>query len=64
MMAMTMNFKLANHLKTSEFQIGDSIHFKLFIDNNNVYSDHFKIIDNVDINNKPKDEGDWILDDE
>jgi len=62
MMAMTMNFKLASHLETSKFEIGDSIHFKLFIDDNNVYSDDFQIIDNVDINNKPEDEGDWILD--
>ena len=59
MMAMTMNFKLANHLKTSEFAIGDSVHFKLFIKDNNIYSDHFQIIDNVNINIH-NDEDSWI----
>ena len=49
MMAMTMNFKLADHLKTSQFNIGDSVHFKLYIEENNIYSDNFEVKDNVDI---------------
>ena len=62
MMAMTMNFKLAKHLNTSVFEIGDSVHFKLFIEENNIYSDYFQIIDNVEI--KPNEEEDWFADDE
>ena len=31
MMAMTMNFKLEETLDVQNFQIGDSVHFKLFI---------------------------------
>ena len=62
MMAMTMNFKLAEHLNTSIFEIGDSIHFKLFIEEDNIYSDYFRIIDNVEI--KPNEEEDWFADDE
>ena len=62
MMAMTMNFKLAKHLKTSTFEIGDSVHFKLFIDENNIYSDYFQIIDNVEI--KENDDEDWFSDNE
>ena len=62
MMAMTMNFKLAKHLSTSAFEIGDSIHFKLFIEDNNVYSDYFQIIDNVEITQNQED--DWFADDE
>ena len=62
MMAMTMNFKLAKHLNTSAFEIGDSVHFKLFIGENDIYSDYFQIIDNVEIN--PHQEDDWFSDDE
>ena len=62
MMAMTMNFKLADHIKTSNFEIGDSVHFKLFINEHNIYSDHFQIIDNVDINLEYQ-ENDWMEDD-
>ena len=62
MMAMTMNFKLADHLNTSKFEIGDSVHFKLFIEENNIYSDYFQIIDNVEINQNQDD--DWFSDDE
>ena len=47
MMAMTMNFKLADKLTTDDFEIGDSVHFKLFIKEHSVYSDNFKVIDNV-----------------
>ena len=68
MMAMTMNFKLANHLSTSKFNIGDSVHFKLFINDNNIYSDDFKIIDNVDIQsyieNDTWGDDDWMDDDD
>jgi len=65
MMAMTMNFKLAKHLKTEDFKIGDSVHFKLFIKENNIYSDKFKIIDNVDTYyHKDTSDDFWIEDDE
>ena len=63
MMAMTMNFKLSNNLYADNFQIGDSIHFKLFIKGNNVYSDNFNIIDNVDISHYEVDDF-WMEDDE
>jgi len=63
MMAMTMNFKLADHLKTSQFEIGDSVHFKLFIEENNIYSDYFRIIDNVDVN-QVNNGDDWMMDDD
>ena len=49
MMAMTMNFKLAGQITTDHFNIGDSIHFKLHIKDQNIYSDSFTIIDNVNI---------------
>ena len=62
MMAMTMNFKLAKHLNVNSFEIGDSIHFKLFIEKNNIYSDYFQIIDNVEI--REPEEDDWFSDDE
>ena len=63
MMAMTMNFKLASHLETSIFEIGDSVHFKLSIKDNNIYSDSFQIIGNVDINLDENDDN-WMDDDE
>ena len=62
MMAMTMNFKLAKHLNVDSFEIGDSVHFKLFIEKNNIYSDYFQIIDNVEI--REPEEDDWFSDDE
>ena len=62
MMAMTMNFKLAKHLNVNSFEIGDSVHFKLFIEKNNIYSDYFQIIDNVEI--REPEEDDWFSDDE
>ena len=62
MMAMTMNFKLAKHLNVNSFEIGDSVHFKLFIEKNNIYSDYFQIIDNVEI--RESEEDDWFSDDE
>ena len=62
MMAMTMNFKLAKHLNVNSFEIGDSVHFKLFIEKNNIYSVYFQIIDNVEI--REPEEDDWFSDDE
>ena len=39
MMAMTMNFRLADHLKVADFEIGDSVHFKLLYLKNDVICD-------------------------
>ena len=64
MMAMTMNFKLSKNINTSDFNIGDSVHFKLFIKGNDVYSDNFNIIDNVDISHYKENEDDFWMDDE
>jgi len=66
MMAMTMNFKLANHLTTNNFRVGDSVHFTLFIEDNNVFSDNFDIIENVNINFEANnlDDENWMDDDE
>ena len=64
MMAMTMNFKLANQLTTDNFEIGDSVHFKLFIKDHSVYSDNFKVIDNVTINHYQNEDEYWMDDDE
>ena len=63
-MAMTMNFKLSTNINTSDFNIGDSVHFKLFIKGNDVYSDNFNIIDNVDISHYKENEDDFWMDDE
>ena len=63
MMAMTMNFKLSNHLNIENFQIGDSVHFRLFIEENNFYSDNFKILDNVDIKHYKNDNDEYWMDD-
>ena len=61
MMAMTMNFRLADHLKVADFEIGDSVHFKLFIEENNIYTDYFEVMENVEINLNVDDE-DWMDD--
>ena len=49
MSAMTMNFKVDNSVDLNQFEIGDSVHFSLFIKKNNAYSKNFKIISNVTI---------------
>ena len=63
MMAMTMNFKLSKTISTDDFAIGDSVHFKLFIKGNDVYSDNFNIIENVDISHYGEEDF-WMDDDE
>ncbi len=49
MSAMTMNFKIDQSVDLNQFKIGDSVHFSLFINNNDAYSKNFKIITNVKI---------------
>lgn len=61
MMAMTMNFRLADHLKVADFEIGDSVHFKLFIEENNIYTDYFEVMENVEIHLNVDDEN-WMDD--
>ena len=49
MMAMTMNFKLKPKEDISKFSVGDSMHFKLTLEENSGYASEFNIIANVEV---------------
>ena len=49
MMAMTMNFKLKPEEDISKFSVGDSMHFKLTLEENSGYASEFNIIANVEV---------------
>ena len=46
MSAMTMNFKIDPDIDLNQFNIGDSVHFELYIKEHNAFSKNFKLIEN------------------
>ena len=62
MSAMTMNFKIDPNVNLNKFNVGDSIHFSLFIKEHSAYSTNFTIIDNVAIDSTKFEDYFWFED--
>ena len=62
MSAMTMNFKIDENVDLNQFNIGDSVHFSLFIKEHRAYSKNFKIISNVDFDSENEFDNFWSND--
>ena len=62
MSAMTMNFKIDPDIDLNQFNIGDSVHFELYIKEHNAFSKNFKLIDNVKIDSTAFEDDFWFED--